>query len=270
MDDGIEDDFPIASLSLTSAWSIEVDAFLANEMYQMSVDDRNKIQEELHGVGFLAPEESPQASRVALEILCQEVDAQVQALRASADESSRSFWEGFWMPASQHYLKSQVVCLKYLRADLFDIPAAARRMVTHLRLLHKFFGTCALQRQLRHSDLSKAEQDLLRAGNMQVLPSRDRSGRLVTFYYGYMATDGTSDTTRVSGQAIFVLVHECTMDDLNVFTQFLVSCFFLYCAATSLSLLHACGIRGRGNPKERLRLVVNAGSEGHSKFQSHP
>jgi hypothetical protein len=95
------------------------------------------------------------------------------------------------------YVQDKDLRIKYLRADLFDAKKSAVRMIKHLNLLYKYFGVDALRRPLSLADLSKQEKDLLRAGNNQILPSRDRSGRLVAVYQGSMAVDGVTDASRV-------------------------------------------------------------------------
>ena len=76
--------------------------------------------------------------------------------------------------------------LKYLRADFFQVEKAAVRMVNHLSLLYKYFGPDMLQRRLRFADLTQAEQDCIRTGKEQILPVRDRAGRLLLFAQGAM------------------------------------------------------------------------------------
>lgn len=194
----MDDDSSQVSLTSTSSSTKKIDALLAKEMYQMSFDDRNRIQEELHGVRSLAQPESTQVVADAVSVLRSELDVQARALAAGiVDEAKWAFCQAVSLPASQIYLKSQELCLRYLRADRLDPTAASIRMVRHLRLLHKYFGIFALQRPLRLSDLLKQEQDVLRAGNNQVLLSRDRAGRLIAFSYGSMPSDGISDASRV-------------------------------------------------------------------------
>jgi hypothetical protein len=195
-------------LSLTSICSStkEIDSLLASELYNMSVDDRNRIQEELHGVQSLAPCEAPQIMESSLTVLRREIDVRIQSLQlvtSPGEESLWSFLQAILMPACQLYIKSYDLCIMYLRADRLNPRLAALRMIRHLGLLFKYFGQVALLRPLRLADLSKQEQDVFRAGNNQVMPSRDRAGRLVVFSYGSMSSEGLSDASRVSIEATF-------------------------------------------------------------------
>jgi hypothetical protein len=75
--------------------------------------------------------------------------------------------------------------IKFLRAELYDFHKAAIRVTKWLDLLKKYFGDVALTRQIKFVDLTQQEQRILLEGNQQILPSRDRSGRLIHFHYDY-------------------------------------------------------------------------------------
>ena len=82
------------------------------------------------------------------------------------------------------------------------LPAAAR-LTLHAELLFKLFGPEALMRPLRFSDLSKSEQNEIKAGIYQILPSRDRAGRLVAFNRGNN-TEGITNNNRVRLNSILL------------------------------------------------------------------
>ncbi|KAG7367950.1 hypothetical protein IV203_030693 [Nitzschia inconspicua] len=46
--------------------NLDVDTALAKELHRLSVQDRNRVQEEVHGVQFSVPEETPQMIEAAL------------------------------------------------------------------------------------------------------------------------------------------------------------------------------------------------------------
>ena len=77
------------------------------------------------------------------------------------------------------YVQDREFRLKFLRANDFDVGKAAKKFVNYLDLLDKYYGVDALMRPLFFSDLREPELDLLRAGHMQLLGTRDRSGRRV-------------------------------------------------------------------------------------------
>ena len=69
--------------------------------------------------------------------------------------------------------------LKFLRADMYHARKAAHRYLRCLECLLKYFGPYALQRPLMYNDLCKESQDAIKIGYLQILPSRDRAGRLI-------------------------------------------------------------------------------------------
>ena len=191
-----DDAASVVSFSSTSATTKNIDSILAKEMYAMSVQDRKRSQEELHGVHSSAAEEDPQRAWNAQLKLKADLDLLLHGMDRN-DEHKQAFYEAYWLPDSQRYIKSEEVCLKYLRAEYFDPSKASKRMFTHLRMVHKYFGTWSLQRGLRYNDLSRQEQDVFKAGNLQILPSRDRSGRLVSILQGTLPTEVLEGQARV-------------------------------------------------------------------------
>jgi hypothetical protein len=88
------------------------------------------------------------------------------------------------------YIRSFWFCIKLLRSELFDIKKAVDRYMLCIDFLVDYFGLFALERPLFLNDLNKEEHKLLKEGQLQLLPSRDRSGRRVavflgSFGYGY-------------------------------------------------------------------------------------
>lgn len=94
------------------------------------------------------------------------------------------------------YALSDGFRMKFLRAELFDIPKAAARYIICIDFLVDYFGLVALQRPLYLQDLDKDEQKLLRSGRLQLLPSRDRFGRRIIVFLGHVGK-GYSHRNRV-------------------------------------------------------------------------
>ena len=94
-------------------------------------------------------------------------------------------------PAFEHaiaiesqYVQDRDFRLKFLRANLFDTYKAALNFTRYLEVINKYFGPEALTRPLLFSDLGEPELDLVRCGHLQLLPTRDRSGRRVWNAFG--------------------------------------------------------------------------------------
>ncbi|KAL3918534.1 MAG: hypothetical protein SGILL_004189, partial [Bacillariaceae sp.] len=154
----------------------DVDAIMAKELNRLSVQDRTNIQEEIHGVQSLACDESKEHIEDSLRKLQEEIDNRHNlydpSLRGALDQA---------MACKDSFVHSTQYRLQYLRADFFHPKKACRRLMVRLRLLQKYFGPSALQRSLKISDFPKKEQAHLRKGHVQILPSRDRAGRLIAF-----------------------------------------------------------------------------------------
>ena len=168
---------------------------LATELNSLSLQDRNRVQEELHCVSSLALEETPELVEKSLG----ELWMRVREILISRTQYGNTTYEQDFLQALQHdltYIARKETGLKYLRADLFQVEKAAHRMVNHNEMMYKYFGPIVLHRPLRYSDLNKEEQDCFRVGNQQILPSRDRNGRLVLVMQG--ALEGVEHRVRVS------------------------------------------------------------------------
>jgi hypothetical protein len=172
----------------------DVDALLAQEMSRLSFLDRNKIQEEIHGVHSMASEETFQTVSDALFRLDQCIEELPVYEKQAYLNAQRMHKDAFVLKESTR--------LCFLRAELFNPKTAASRYTKYLHLLLKYFGPTALDRPLRYSDLSKQEQDLCRAGNAQILPSRDRAGRLVVVHNGSIGGKDVCGSTRVSQRQV--------------------------------------------------------------------
>jgi hypothetical protein len=155
----------------------QVDSMLATSLQKLSVQDRSKIEEEIHGVRSLAVVETPEMVEEALAAFQREVDGLPISQKGAYEDA---------MVMDSKFVQDRDFHRKFLRAALFDPRRAATIFCQYLDLLLEYFGPQALERPLRYDDLSKAEQDKYRVGNIQVLPSRDRAGRLVCLNLGSM------------------------------------------------------------------------------------
>ena len=143
-----------------------IDERLAKELNDLSFESRTEIQEEIHCVRSSIVEETPEFVQSSIQSLQAEIAALPLLDRQDYEQSIRT---------DTHYFLQHDVQLKFLRADRFDAKKAAIRLTKNAKILHKYFGPIALQRPLYFSDLGKKEQELLRLGHYQILPSRDRA-----------------------------------------------------------------------------------------------
>jgi hypothetical protein len=158
-----------------------VDNVLSKELMKLSVQDRNDIQEEIHGVRCMAPTETPELLKQSLEQLQWEIDntvplyqkhAYLQSQKQSANANSANIVNS--IPST--YVNTAEFRLRFLRCELFDVRKAAHRMTKFLNLVLELWGNFALQRPIQITDFSKQELKQLRKGKYQFLPYRDRCG----------------------------------------------------------------------------------------------
>lgn len=144
------------------------DALRAHELNQLSVQERNMINDEIHGIHWMGREETPELLRCSLVQLASEVD---RIPTKPAYEASLAF------PDS--YVHKDEFRLLFLRTEYFDAKKSAERMVNYLDVIRWSFGDKALQRDIRIEDFDEEGLKYLRQGYHQLLPGMDRSGRRV-------------------------------------------------------------------------------------------
>ena len=174
-----------------------VDELLTEEMGKLSFQARNAIYEEIHGVGSLAPEETPELIQRSLIDMSNEIDrikhkytAYVEATTtttptpmktssSSSEEEERGTTDTTTIAGGTTplYVQDIDIRLRFLRCELFNISKAAVRMLTYLDLTRELFGKVILKRPIQLSDLGKLEMEMLRLGDAQPISFRDRSGR---------------------------------------------------------------------------------------------
>jgi len=164
---------------------LEVDGMLSKELLQLSFDDRNAINEEIHGVRCMAPTETPELLGLALQGLQRELDA--IPYKPAYDRAQN--YARLPQFAQTSYVNTNEFRLKFLRCELFDTRRAAVRLIKYLDLMVELYGMFAIQRKVTLKDFSKQEMQILRAGYKQLFPFRDRSGRRVMCIVGNMGIE---------------------------------------------------------------------------------
>ena len=146
-------------------------------LLNLDFKDRNVINEEIHGVGCMAPEESPQLIGAALYQLSVHLDQIEEKPAYNRAQEMYMAHSGAGMQFG--YVNTDEFRLRFLRCELFDVEKAAIRIVKYLDLVCEAYGPYALTRPFRLSDLTKEDMSFLRGGDYQLMPYRDRSGRRV-------------------------------------------------------------------------------------------
>lgn len=140
------------------AAAASVDALLANELNKLSFQERESINEEIHGVDVrnLGVEETPQLLRESFQQLNVELE-QIRPERVLFDRSQKLF-------GSTTYLNTEEFRIMFLRCDLFDCRKAAIRLCDFVDLVHELYGDVALRRRAYLTDMTELERRMLLAG----------------------------------------------------------------------------------------------------------
>ncbi len=189
---------PIQESEQTKPAQREIDDLLSKELLKLSMQDRNAIVEEIHGVQTIAPRETPLMIQSALREFAVHVDQMPIDQKAAFLRSQELY------PHS--YINEKDFRLRFLRCDLFDTKKAAIRFVEFLDLVSDLFGDYVLRRPIQITDFTWEEMQAMRHGYLQLLPYRDRSGRRIFAFVGGMAMS-IPLTTKVSlyrGLSIFI------------------------------------------------------------------
>ena len=81
---------------------------------------------------------------------------------------------------NESYVTDRSRRIMFLRGDYFDAKLSAQRLVRHFEVKRALFGDGeVLGRDVLLSDLNPLDIRALESGYLQVLPSRDSSGRLI-------------------------------------------------------------------------------------------
>ena len=156
-----------------------VDNLLAQEFLSLSFQDRNAINEEMHGVHCLMPEETPELNAESLSKLETELSLIPPERKEKYELARKRYGTKNSSQIGGSYVNDVDFRMKFLRLRLFDANKSAMVICAFLDVVCDLFGEYALQRAIRLSDFSEYEMQVIRTGNLQLLPFRDRSGRRI-------------------------------------------------------------------------------------------
>jgi hypothetical protein len=148
---------------------VDVAKLVADELNRLSVQEREHVYEEIHGVDTLAVPETPELVEAASS------QFHIELLTGFTKEETHAY--DYALQNNFQFVHQPDFQIKFLRYALFDAKVAAARFLRYLNLLLKLFGPVALQRPLRLDDLNAEDLKYLKMGFFQLLPSRDRAGR---------------------------------------------------------------------------------------------
>jgi hypothetical protein len=147
------------------------DALLTETMNQLSMKEREKVLEDIHGVADIMKEE-PRFVQQCLVELEQELQLISHPHREAYDTARTS---------SVDYVTHRAFRLSFLRADSFHVKNAALRIVAYFQAKLDLFGLDYLTQRINHRDLDDQDRACLESGGFQLLAGRDRAGRSIAF-----------------------------------------------------------------------------------------
>jgi hypothetical protein len=160
----------ISLMSNSDAKDAQTGISLAEELNRLSLEEREAVLHDIHGVSE-AIDEVPELVDRSLA----EIDAYLEEEHSKGDARGYNLAESI----SPEYLKQKKLRLMFLRADKFDARKAANKMVQFFDKKLELFGRTKLCKDIELSDMSSSDLECVENGALQLLPSRDRSGRSV-------------------------------------------------------------------------------------------
>ena len=146
-----------------------VDHVIAEALNKMSLEDRDQLFLDVHGVADIVDESKPGL----VEEHLQSFDQEVQKIRSQKPSAAIELAESM----SPDYVNDRKIRLRFLRSTTFDVKKAAMKFVKFFDLKFQLFGGEKLCEEITYEDLNHEDQEALKSGFLQVLPKRDRSGR---------------------------------------------------------------------------------------------
>lgn len=190
------------------------DAVVSLDLLDLSLQDRNSINEEIHGVRCVAPQETPDLLERGLREFETELE-QLPNTKKSAYNACLQYCRSHPDAGNHHFaIHDPDLRLRFLRCELFDAAKAAHRFANYLNFTHQMWGDVALRRMIQFSDFNENEVKFWRKGYYQILPVRDRSGRRIITVLGEIAFN---------------------KDDSDVLERVSRTCFLPCCNSTELN-----------------------------------
>jgi hypothetical protein len=147
-------------------------AMLAKEMNLLSVEEREKVLEDVHGIAR-AVDEPLDYVKNSLVLLEEEL-SKIARNKVAFDLAKFQ---------SKEYVSSEKLRLMFLRAESFNAYKAASRMVSFFDEKYKLFGADKLTKDIGLADLDPDDIAALETGFYQVLPEKDCAGRKVFCFF---------------------------------------------------------------------------------------
>eukprot|EP00980_Cylindrotheca_fusiformis_P019443 scaffold6708_cov134-Cylindrotheca_fusiformis.AAC.13 len=147
----------------------EIDSTLAQSMAQLSFEERQMGQEDLHGVSEAIVED-----KAHIDGCLKDLDLQLDSIKHGSDYEMAETMDSF-------HVRDRGFRLSFLRSNRYNAKNAAKQMLNFFNMKRQLFGREKLTKEITFSDLSEDDKDCLKTGCMQILQTTDRAGRQILF-----------------------------------------------------------------------------------------
>ena len=148
----------------------EMDMMIAKEMYQMSLKEREKALDDVHGIVKRQDEDPNFVNKCLLQMESALNRLKPGTVYKEAEQMSES------------YVRNPHKRVMFLRAEDYDAVKAAERMILFFEKKKTLFGAEKLVKKITLEDLNEDDLESLRTGEGQISPFTDAAGRpIVTF-----------------------------------------------------------------------------------------
>lgn len=159
-----------------SGAKISVLSGFAKKLNQLSKEERELAQEEIHGISKVPHEDPSQIERWLADMSDQ--------IRQLDLPKSHAISKGI-QNNPDHVLRQRI---KFLRAEKYDTKLATDRMVRYFELLQRYFPEETLGRDLTLHDLQAGDLEIWKTGFLRLLQEKDCSRRPVLVFIGRLYT----------------------------------------------------------------------------------
>jgi hypothetical protein len=149
------------------------DEQLTRELNQLTLQEREQVSEDIHGVSNIMGEDPDFVDHCLLLM-----DMELRRLKKQKKQTSAYETALFLAP---RLVMDREFRLMFLRAESFDPKKALHRMVKYFESKLEFFGFDKLVKTITQEDLHEDAKYVLGNGMYQILPAKDRSGRKIVF-----------------------------------------------------------------------------------------
>lgn len=184
-----------AGPAATKSFASEFDD-IGNAFKNLSMEEREVIFNELHGcTDESTTKESPQMISQKLAQLDAELKKKTGTATSRFHDGNplSSLLEAYTEAYQQdkEYVEDTKFRLMFLRADSYDVKAAAQRMLSFFEQKLNLFGFDKLTKRITYDDLSEDDLESLHCGCVQSLPFKDSAGRTVLISFGPLRREKT-------------------------------------------------------------------------------